>query len=156
MSISPRFFRHICSVCEVRFLKHFIKYLILLIVGGAAYYGIEVLARGFSHWTMFLVGGICFILIGIINEVTPKMPLIQQMLLSAAIITAVEFISGCVLNLWLGLDIWDYSENFGNILGQICPKHTIYWFLLSSVGIVVDDYIRYFLFGEAKPKYTIL
>lgn len=137
-------------------MKYLIKYLILLIVGGAAYYGIEVLARGFSHWTMFLVGGICFILIGIINEVTPKMPLIQQMLLSAAIITAVEFISGCVLNLWLGLDIWDYSENFGNILGQICPKHTIYWFLLSSVGIVVDDYIRYFLFGEEKPKYTII
>lgn len=137
-------------------MKHLIKYLILLIVGGTAYYGIEVLARGFSHWTMFLVGGICFILIGIINEVTPKMPLIQQMLLSAAIITAVEFISGCVLNLWLGLDIWDYSENFGNILGQICPKHTIYWFLLSSVGIVVDDYIRYFLFGEEKPKYTII
>ena len=137
-------------------MKYLIKYLILLIVGGTAYYGIEVLARGFSHWTMFLVGGICFILIGIINEITPKMPLIQQMLLSAAIITAVEFISGCVLNLWLGLDIWDYSENFGNILGQICPKHTIYWFLLSSVGIVVDDYIRYFLFGEEKPKYTII
>ena len=137
-------------------MKHFIKYLILLVIGGTAYYGIEVLARGFSHWTMFLVGGICFILIGIINEVTPKMSLIQQMLLSAAIITAVEFISGCVLNLWLGLDIWDYSENLGNILGQICPKHTIYWFLLSSVGIVVDDYIRYFLFGEEKPKYTII
>lgn len=136
-------------------MKYLIKYLILLIVGGVAYYCIELLARGFSHWTMFLVGGICFILIGIINEVTPKMPLIQQMLLSAAIITAVEFISGCVLNLWLGLDIWDYSENFGNILGQICPKHTIYWFLLSSVGIIVDDYIRYFLFGEEKPKYSI-
>lgn len=137
-------------------MKHFIKYLILLVIGGIAYYGIEVLARGFSHWTMFLVGGICFVLIGIINEITPKTPLIRQMLLSAAIITAVEFISGCVLNLWLGLDIWDYSENFGNILGQICPKHTIYWFLLSSVGIVVDDYIRYFLFGEEKPKYTII
>ena len=128
----------------------------MLIVGGTAYYGIEVLARGFSHWTMFLVGGICFILIGIINEITPKIPLIQQMLLSAVIITAVEFVSGCILNLRLGLNIWDYSENFGNILGQICPRHTIYWFLLSSVGIVVDDYIRYFLFGEEKPKYTII
>ena len=137
-------------------MKYLIKYLILLIVGGAAYYCIELLARGFSHWTMFLVGGICFILIGIINEVTPKMPLIQQMVLSAVIITAIEFISGCILNLWLGLEIWDYSENFGNILGQICPKHTSYWFLLSSVGIVVDDYIRYFLFGEEKPKYTII
>lgn len=156
MSTSPRFFRHICSVCEVRFLKHFIKYLILLIVGGTAYYGIEVLARGFSHWTMFLVGGICFILIGAINEITPKMPIIRQMFLSSIIITVIEFISGCILNLWLGWNIWDYSDEFGNILGQICVKHSIYWFLLSSIGIVVDDYIRYFLFGEEKPKYTII
>ena len=137
-------------------MKHLIKYLILLLIGGAAYYCIELLARGFSHWTMFLVGGICFILIGIINEITPKIPLIQQMILSAVIITVIEFISGCVLNLWLGLGIWDYSENFGNILGQICPKHTIYWFLLSSVGIVIDDYIRYFSFVEEKPKYKII
>ena len=137
-------------------MKHLIKYFILLLIGGVAYYCIEILARGFSHWTMFFVGGICFILIGIINEITPKMPLIHQMILSAVIITAIEFISGCILNLWLGLGIWDYSENFGNILGQICPKHTIYWFLLSSVGIVVDDYIRYFLFGEEKPQYHIL
>lgn len=137
-------------------MKYFIKYLILLSVGGTAYYGIEVLARGFSHWTMFWVGGICFILIGIINEITPKMPLVRQMLLSAIIITAIEFISGCILNLRLEWNIWDYSDEFGDILGQICVKHSIYWFLLSSIGIVVDDYIRYFLFGEKKPKYEIL
>ena len=137
-------------------MKHFTKYLILLLIGGTAYYGIEVMARGFSHWTMFLVGGICFILIGIINEITLKMPLVRQMFLSAIIITAIEFISGCILNLWLGWNIWDYSDEFGNILGQICVKHSIYWFLLSSIGIVFDDYIRYFLFGEEKPKYTII
>lgn len=46
---------------------------------------------------MFIVGGICFILIGIINEITPKMSLLEQMLLSAVIITVVEFIAGCIL-----------------------------------------------------------
>lgn len=137
-------------------MKHFIKYSILLMVGGTAYYGIEIAARGFSHWTMFLVGGICFVLVGIINEITPKTPLLQQMVLSAAVITAIEFVSGCILNIWLGLNIWDYSDEIGNILGQICVKHSIYWFLLASIGIVVDDYIRYFLFGEEKPKYTII
>lgn len=136
-------------------MKRLFKYLILLLVGGAAYYCIELLARGFSHWTMFFVGGICFILIGAINEITPKMPLARQMLLSAIIITIIEFISGCILNLCLGWGIWNYSDEFGNILGQICPKHTIYWLLLSIIGIVVDDYIRHFLFGEEKPKYTI-
>ena len=137
-------------------MKYFLKYLVFLLIGGSIYCMIEVLARGFSHWTMFLVGGICFILIGIINEITPKMPLIRQMFLSAIIITVIEFISGCILNLCLVWNIWDYSDEFGNILGQICVKHSIYWFLLSSIGIVLDDYIRYFLFGEEKPKYTII
>lgn len=137
-------------------MKYIAKYLTLLIVGGAAYYLIEIIARGFSHWTMFLVGGICFILIGIINETTPKIPLIRQMLLSAIIITVVEFISGCILNIWLEFGIWDYTDEFFNILGQICPKHTVYWFLLSLVGIILDDYIRHFLFGEEKPKYKVL
>lgn len=137
-------------------MKYLLKYITLLLIGGSIYYMIEVLARGFSHWTMFLVGGTCFILIGIINEITPKMPIIWQMLLSAIIITLIEFVSGCILNLWLGWNIWDYSDEFGNILGQICVKHSIYWFLLSSIGIVIDDYIRYFLFGEEKPKYTII
>ena len=137
-------------------MEYFVKYLILLVIGGTAYYGIEIVARGFSHWTMFLVGGTCFILIGIINEITPKIPLLQQMILSAAIITAIEFVSGCILNIWLGLNIWDYSDEVGNVLGQICPSHTLYWFLLSLVGIVLDDYIRHYFFGEEKPKYTII
>lgn len=136
-------------------MKYIIKYLTLLLIGGVAYYCIEILARGFSHWTMFFVGGICFILIGIINEITPKMPLVWQMILSAVIITAVEFVSGCILNIWLGLDIWDYSDETFNLIGQISLKHSIYWFFLSSIGIIVDDYIRYFLFGEEKPKYTL-
>lgn len=137
-------------------MKHLVKYLILLVVGGAAYYGIEIVARGFSHWTMFFVGGICFVLVGIINEVTPKIPLLQQMILSAAIITAIEFVSGCILNIWLGLNIWDYSDEVGNVLGQICPSHTLYWFLLSLVGIVLDDYIRHYFFGEEKPSYRFV
>lgn len=137
-------------------MKHFVKYFALFLFGGAAYYCIEIMARGFSHWTMFVVGGICFIMIGTINEITPKMSLLTQMIISAVIITVIEFIAGCILNLWLGMNIWDYTDEIGNILGQICPTHTFYWFLLSSVGIVLDDYIRYFLFGEEKPKYTII
>lgn len=135
-------------------MKNLIKHLILLLTGGALYYCIELMARGFSHWTMLFVGGICFILIGIINEIMPKIPLVWQMILSAVIITAVEFVSGCILNIWLGLDIWDYSDETFNLIGQISLKHSIYWFFLSSIGIIVDDYIRYFLFGEEKPKYT--
>lgn len=136
-------------------IKHFLKYLFLFLTGGICYFGIEILARGYSHWTMVVVGGICFVLIGLLNEKTPKMSLLKQMFYSTILITVIEFFSGCILNLWLKLDIWDYSKNAFNLLGQICLSHTIYWFFLSVVGILLDDYLRYKIFQEEKPKYVL-
>ena len=37
------------------------------------------------------------------------MPLWQQMLLGACIVTVLEFLTGCIVNLWLGWDVWDYT-----------------------------------------------
>lgn len=136
-------------------IKYILKYLFLFLVGGICYFGIEILARGFSHWTMIVVGGICFVLIGLLNEKMPKISLIKQMIYSTILITVIEFVSGCILNLWLKLDIWDYSDNAFNLLGQICLSHTVYWFFLSVVGILLDDYLRYKIFQEEKPKYVL-
>ena len=71
------------------------------------------------------------------------------------VITTFEFITGCIVNLWLKWNIWDYSGVFGNVLGQICLPFSLIWVLLSGVAIIVDDYLRYFLFNEEKPKYRI-
>ena len=121
------------------------------------YIVIEILWRGYSHWTMFLVGGICFILIGLINEIfTFEMPLVEQMAISSIAVTTVEFASGCVINLLLGWKVWDYSDLPFNILGQICLLYTALWFAVSAAGIILDDYLRYFLFGEEKPHYRII
>ena len=135
--------------------KVFLKHLLLFLIGGCCYFGIEILARGYSHWTMVVVGGICFVLIGLLNEKTENIPFVKQMVYSAILITIIELISGCILNLWLKLDIWDYSDNPFNLLGQICLSHTIYWFFLSAVGILLDDYLRYKIFQEEKPIYTL-
>ena len=68
------------------------KYLFLFVVGGLLYVLIEHLWRGFSHWTMFALGGACFVILGLINEIIPwQMPLWQQMLIGAAGITVLEF-----------------------------------------------------------------
>lgn len=134
-----------------------IKPLILFGVGGLIYVFFELIWRGYSHWTMFIVGGICFVLIGLINELfTFEIPLIIQMLISAATITLIEFFSGCIINLWLGWNVWDYSNLPLNVAGQICLPFAILWFFVSAIGIVLDDYLRYWLFGEEKPKYEIL
>ena len=71
------------------------------------------------------------------------------------IITVLEFIFGVVLNIWLGLQIWDYSGMPLNIMGQICLPFTVAWYFLSAAAIILDDYIRYWLFGEEKPRYTL-
>jgi hypothetical protein len=45
-----------------------IKYLFLFLFGGASYNLIEILWRGHTHWTMFILGGLCFVLVGLINN----------------------------------------------------------------------------------------
>ena len=130
------------------------KYEFLFFVGATIYVIIEKLYRGYSHWTMFLLGGICFIALGLINEVIPwDMPLLLQMFIGGIIITVLEFITGCVVNLWLGWNVWDYSELPCNLLGQISLFSSIVWIGLSLVGIVLDDFIRWKFFGEDKPHY---
>ena len=105
---------------------------------------------------MFILGGLCFILIGGINKLFPDMSLLLQMGISAVIITVLEFICGCIVNLWLLMDVWNYEEQPFNILGQVCLIFTVAWFFLSLVGIVADDFLRWKLFCEEKPKYKII
>lgn len=136
-------------------MKNFLKYLALFLIGGALYYCLEVLFRGYSFWSMAVCGGVCFIICGLTNEKNRCMPLPLQMLMAACEITVIELAAGLILNVWLGLYIWDYSNMPGNFLGQICPQFTALWFFLSAVGIILDDVIRWKIFGEVKPHYHL-
>ena len=133
-----------------------LKNLILFSIGGGIYNLVEIMYRGSTHWTMFIVGGLCFLCIGWINKFLPwNLALWKQMLLGGTIITVIEFLSGCVINLWLGWNVWDYSHVPFNTLGQICLPFFFAWVGLSLVGIVLDDVIRWLLFGEEKTRYKI-
>ena len=135
-------------------IKIFIKYLILFLLGGHTYYGIEILWRGYSHYSMIICGGICFIYAGLQNEqVEWDYPFWKQVLRVEAFILSAEFITGCIVNLWLGLNVWDYSGLPGNILGQTCPQFALLFLPLSAIAIIVDDFIRWKWFGEEKPRY---
>lgn len=132
------------------------KYIALGITGGLLYVLIETAWRGYSHWTMFALGGLCFLALGLINEVLSwEMPLWQQMLLGACIVTVLEFLTGCIVNLWLGWDVWDYTGMSGNILGQICPQYFLLWLPVSLAGIILDDWLRYWWWGEERPRYKL-
>lgn len=132
------------------------KYTFLFLAGGFAYGGIENLFRGYSHISMCIAGGICFIIIGLLNEIYSwDMSLVSQMVISSLIITFVELTTGIIVNLWLKLNVWDYSALPYNFMGQICLLYTNIWFLLSVFGILMDDYLRYFMLKEEKPHYRI-
>lgn len=138
-------------------MKLLFKYLFLFLVGAVTYYFIEIVWDGTSHWTMGALGGICFIFIGLINELLSwETPIWQQGIVGASIITVLEFISGLILNIWLKLGIWDYSGMLLNVCGQICLTFTCIWFIVAIIAIVLDDYIRYWIFKEEKPHYKIL
>ena len=137
--------------------KNGLKMIVLLLIGCTVYFCIEVLWRGYSHWTMALVGGLCFIAIGAINEYIPwEMGFVQQCFIGACNVTGIEFVAGLILNVWLELGIWDYSNLPFNIMGQVCLPFFFAWVALSAVAIVVDDYLRYWLFNEEKPHYQLI
>ena len=132
------------------------KYTGLFGAGGLIYVVMELMWRGRSHWSMFLLGGICFIALGLINKVIPwETPLWQQAVLGSGIITLLEFVTGMIVNRRFGWQVWDYSHMPGNILGQICPQFTLLWIPISIVGIILDDYLRWRFFGEEKPHYKL-
>lgn len=137
-------------------LYPFQAYSIMFLTGGFVYCGIEVLYRGFSHISMFMAGGICFLLIGVIENILgDSASIIGQMFLCGIMITVVEFFFGMIVNRQMHLDVWDYSGEQYNFKGQVCLLNTNLWFLLSGPAILLYDFMRYFLLGIAMPHYKI-
>ncbi len=136
-------------------MKIICKYVFLMLCGGIIYILCELIWRGYSHWTMFILGGVCFAVIGCFNELQNRStPLLLQMLYGSILITELEFIVGCTVNLHLGWNVWHYTEY--DILGQISLKSSLLWFLLSAAAILLDDQIRYRYFGGKRPSYKLL
>ena len=106
--------------------------LILFLFGGTGYALLELLWRGFTHWSMFLLGGFCYLLMGILAEqCCGRLPLWFCCFFATLSITFLEFITGCVVNLGLGWDVWNYTDQPLNLMGQVCLGFTSLWFLLS-------------------------
>ena len=138
-------------------MKQILKQIFLYIIGGLIYLLIEILFRGHTHWTMFIIGGLCFTLIGLLNEYANfRLSLIYQGILGSIIITALEFISGIIINIILKWNVWDYSNQPLNLLGQICLPFSLAWIFLAIIAVFVDDILRYIIFKEEIPKYKIL
>lgn len=117
----------------------------IFLIGGVLYNLIEILWRGYTHWSMFIVGGLCFQLIGLIHSSLGRWNVWARCALCSLAITAVEFVSGCLVNLYWGMGVWDYSGFPFNIMGQVCLLYTILWGLLSLIAIPLYRFFYTFL-----------
>ncbi len=104
---------------------------------GALGYGMmEISCRGYTHPSMLLAGGLCFLTIRGFSGLRRSFPI--KCALGAATITSVEFLFGCVFNLALHMKVWDYSDQPLNIFGQICPKFLLIWYAVSAGGFLLS------------------
>ncbi len=83
---------------------------------------------GFSLVSLYLLA---HIKIGFIKgEAMQKVCLFIVM---AIVVTFIEYIAGLIFIKSMKIKLWDYSNEWGNIKGIICPRFTCYWMILSAI-----------------------
>ena len=107
------------------------KRIVLFCIGGAGYMALEYLWRGWSHGSMFLAGGSCFLLLGKLDSLRPRLAV--RGLVGAGIITMVELLAGLVFN--RSYRVWDYRSLPLNFYGQICLPFSLLWVPVSLLGM---------------------
>lgn len=122
------------------------------LMGFFLYSMVEIISRGYTHWTMALTGGTVLAILYTLNR-SSGITLMRSCFIGALIITAVEFAVGVVVNIILGWHVWDYSEVPLNILGQICLPYTGAWFLLCIPAYYLCTAIRR-RFESSEVNYT--
>ncbi|NLL45437.1 MAG: hypothetical protein GX250_01335 [Clostridiales bacterium] len=123
-------------------LPRLLRGLTVYAIGGSTYGAIELLFRGFTHWSMLLAGGVCFCLMYKISGMPIKRW--RKWLLGAVVITTVEFVAGAIVNIWLRWGVWDYSGHPLNLFGQVCLLFTLLWFLLCIPAMELCGALRRF------------
>ncbi len=132
----------------------YVKSALLFSLDGGAYVGLELLYRGHSHISMFTAGGTCFLLIGRL----PAWSRLPRACFGAGIITAVELATGLLVNRDFG--VWDYRDQPGNFLGQICPVFTVLWIpvAFAAAGLYrwTDRKLDLLLFSQRPARKNAL
>lgn len=130
--------------------------------GGTAYFLLEVAYKTLRgeperiSWTMLVLAIVLCIPVERAGEGLPwEMKLSIQALICAGLVTLVELAAGLVLNVWLGLGIWDYSRLPFNLWGQICPQFAAIWWGLCMVFIPVFDWMRWLVTGGKQPRWRL-
>lgn len=129
----------------------FLTLAFLFCIGSVLGWGIEVIFRRFfsaHHWVNpgFLVGpylplyGASLCVLFLLAMLEPLIPIenawLKKLILfvgMAIAITILEFVAGMIFIHGMKIKLWDYSDQWGNIKGIICPLFTFFWMILSAI-----------------------
>ena len=133
-------------------INKLIENTVLWMTGGLIYFYLEIAFRNYSHYSMIVCGGFCFVIVGTIgkyileteSDILKAVALI--MFFGALVITTLELFTGIIVNMKLNMGVWDYSSMKYNVYGQICLTYTMIWALLSLLCVFVSNTIKKFLF----------
>ena len=114
----------------------------IFIIGGILYGLIEIIFRGYTHWSMVITGGLCFLIFYILNITLPTNSLLLRCIISLVVITTLEYYTGYIVNILLKWDVWDYSSLAYNLKGQICLTFSAIWFLFGIPMTFLANYLR--------------
>jgi len=119
------------------FTQNTLMGIFIFMLGAFAYYTIEIIFRGYSHWSMALTGGACLLVFSWFIREKPQLNIIKKAIAGAVIITVYEFFVGLVVNIWYDWQVWDYGNEPWNLIGIICLRFTIVWFLLCLITLFI-------------------
>lgn len=132
-------------------IKSVLVILFLFFVGCILGWCIEVVFRRFvsaKKWINpgFLIGPylplygsglVVLYLLSLIHiDAVEAHPLLQKILIvliMTVAMTVVEYIAGRIFIVGMHIKLWDYSNEWGNIQGIICPRFSFFWGLISAL-----------------------
>lgn len=107
----------------------------VFLIGGTVYGLCELIFRGYTHWTMIILGGICFLCLYLGEKRYSSLPLFLRCLTGGVFITSLELVVGSVVNTLLKMSVWDYSALPLNLFGQVCLPFFFLWVLVCIPAI---------------------
>lgn len=136
----------------VKNLSKFLIFAFLFFIGSVSGWIIELFFRHFTNpEKRWINPGFCtgpylpiyglglivlYLIVSLESSFTISNQLLSNLLLIVLItisLTAIEYIAGIICLKVTKVRLWDYSNEFGNIQGIICPKFSLFWTLLGAI-----------------------
>lgn len=135
-----------------------IEIFVLWLTGGILYFYLEILFRGYSHYSMIICGGACFVAVGNIgrriieSDINNILKVLIIMTVGSFVISILELFTGYIVNIKFNMQVWDYTDLPFNYKGQVCVLFSGIWALVSLVCVYINYMIRYFVFQTIKKE----